>query len=208
MLKNWLPQEYEFYDFFEKAARHAVDAAKILQQLTHHYNGAESLARQLDDLEHQCDEVAHVTLDRLNKTFITPLDREDIHTLILKVDDVVDLINAAANRLTFYKIGAPTARAKELADEIVRGCEKMAAAIHAMRSPKQYEAVMRECIGIHQVENAADDIFHHAMAELFEAEKDPIRVIKWKDIYETMELITDRCEDVANVLHGVIVKMT
>jgi uncharacterized protein Yka (UPF0111/DUF47 family) len=208
MLKRFLPQEYEFYDYFEQAADHAVDAAKVLLKLTENYGDADPLARELGELEHRCDEVAHTTMDRLNKTFITPLDREDIHTLILRIDDVVDLINAGANRMAFFNIEQPTAHAINLAKQIVRGCEKMASAVRGMRSPKQYNKVMQDCIAIHEVENAGDDILHEALAELFENEKDAITVIKWKDIYETMELVTDRCEDVANVLQGVIVKMT
>ena len=208
MLKRLLPQEYEFYDYFEQAADHAVEAARLLLKLTENYRDADPLARELGELEHRCDEVAHTTMDRLNKTFITPLDREDIHVLILRIDDVVDLTNAAANRMTFFRIQKPTPHAINLAKQIVRGCEKMASAVRGLRSPKQYDAVLRDCIAIHEVENAGDDILHEALAQLFATCKDPIEVIKWKDIYETMELVTDRCEDVANVLQGVIVKMT
>jgi predicted phosphate transport protein (TIGR00153 family) len=208
MLKRLLPQEYEFFDYFEQAADHAVEAAKLLLKITQNYGDADLLARELGGIEHACDEVAHTTMDRLNKTFITPLDREDIHGLILKIDDVVDLIEAAANRMTFFRIGQPTEHAINLAKQIVRGCERMSRAIHEMRFPKKYDTVLKECIAIHEVENAGDDIFHEALAELFNTETDPIKVIKWKEIYETMELVTDRCEDVANVLQGVIVKMS
>jgi predicted phosphate transport protein (TIGR00153 family) len=208
MLKRWLPQEYEFYDYFEKAADHAVAASKVLLKLTQNYQDADPLARELGAIEHQCDEVAHTAMERLNRTFITPLDREDIHSLILKIDDVVDLIEAAGARITFFRIQQPTEHAVNLAKQIVRGCERMADAVHGMRNTRDYDRVMRECIAIHEVENAGDDILHQAIAELFQTEKDPIQVIKWKDIYETMEQVTDRCEDVANVVQGVIVKMT
>lgn len=208
MLKRLLPQEYEFFDYFEQAADHAVAAANVLLKLTQNYADADPLARELGGIEHACDDVAHTTMDRLNKTFITPLDREDIHALILKIDDVVDLIEAAANRMTFFRIGQPTEHAVNLAKQIVRGCELMSQAVHEMRFPKKYDAVLKSCIAIHEVENAGDDIFHAALAELFNTETDAIKVIKWKEIYETMELVTDRCEDVANVLQGVIVKMS
>ncbi len=208
MLKRLMPQEYEFFDYFDQAADHAVEAARLLLKLTQNYAEADPLARELAGIEHRCDDVAHTTMDRLNKTFITPLDREDIHGLILKIDDVVDLIEAAANRMTFFRIGQPTEHAVNLAKQIVRGCELMSRAVHEMRFPKKYDAVLKECIAIHEVENAGDDIFHQALAELFHTETDPIQVIKWKEIYETMELVTDRCEDVANVLQGVIVKMS
>jgi len=128
--------------------------------------------------------------------------------MILRIDDVVDLTNAAANRLAFFGIKAPTPHAVNMAKQIVRGCEKLADAVRGMRSAKNYDQVVLDCITIHEVENAADDILHNALAELFATEKDAIRVIKWKDIYETMEKITDRLEDVANVLQGVMVKMS
>jgi predicted phosphate transport protein (TIGR00153 family) len=209
MLKRiFLPQEYKFYDLMEKASDYTVGAAKLLLKLSQNYQDADPIARELGALEHECDDVAHDIMDRLNKTFITPLDREDIHAMIVRIDDVVDLIEAAANRLTFFRIGQPTEHSINLAKQILRGCEKLNAAVHGMRHPKQYEIVGRDCIAVHEVENAADDILHEALAELFNTEKDPIRVIKWKDIYETMEMVTDRCEDVANVLQNVIVKMT
>ena len=208
MLKRLIPQEYNFFESFDQAANHAVTAARLLLKLTEHYADADPIARELNSIEHACDDVAHRTMDRLNKSFITPLDREDIHVMILRIDDVVDLTNAAANRMAYFGIQKPTQHAVNLAKQIVRGCEKLAEAVHGMRSAKHYEQVMRDCITVHEVENAADDILHAALADLFATEKNAIEVIKWKDIYETMEKITDRLEDVANVLQGVMVKMS
>jgi uncharacterized protein len=208
MLKRLIPQEYDFFESFDQAASHAVGAARLLLKLTEHYGDADPIARELNSIEHACDDVAHRTMDQLNKSFITPLDREDIHVMILRIDDVVDLTNAAANRMAFFGIQKPTQHSVNLAKQIVRGCEKLAEAVHGMRSARSYEQVMRDCITVHEVENAADDILHAALAELFATEKNAIEVIKWKDIYETMEKITDRLEDVANVLQGVIVKMS
>jgi hypothetical protein len=208
MLRQLIPQEYDFFDYFEKAAAHAVSAAKLLLKLTENFGDADPIARELDAVEHACDDVTHTTMERLNKSFITPLDHEDIHALILEIDDVVDLTNVAANRMAFFGIQKPTTYAVNLAKQIVRGCEKLADAIHGMRSAKNYDEVQRDCIAIHEVENAADDILRDALAELFTKETDPLEVIKWKDIYETMERVTDCLEDVANVLQGVMVKMT
>jgi len=208
MLKRLIPQEYDFFEWFDQAATHAVSAAKLLLKLTEHYADADPIARELNSIEHACDDVAHRTMEQLNKSFITPLDREDIHVMILRIDDVVDLTNAAANRMTFFGIEKPTQYSVNLAKQVVRGCEKLAEAIHGMRSTKNYGQVMLDCIIVHEVENAADDILHAALTELFATEKNAIEVIKWKDIYETMEKITDRLEDVANVLQGVIVKMS
>jgi uncharacterized protein len=208
MLRRLIPQEYDFFESFDRAAEQAVSAARLLLKLTENYADADPIARELNEVEHACDDVAHRTMDQLNKSFITPLDREDIHVMILRIDDVVDLTNAAANRMAFFGIQKPTQHAINLAKQIVRGCEKLAEAVHGMRSAKHYEQVMRDCITVHEVENAADDILHTALAELFAKEKNAIEVIKWKDIYETMEKVTDRLEDVANVLQGVIVKMS
>jgi uncharacterized protein Yka (UPF0111/DUF47 family) len=208
MLKQLIPQEYDFFRSFDLATEQAVKAARLLLRLTEDYANADPIARELNAVEHTCDDVAHRTMDQLNKSFITPLDREDIHVMILRIDDVVDLMNASANRMAFFGIQQPTQYAVNLAKQIVRGCEKLAEAVHGMRSTRNYDQVMRDCISLHEVENSADDILHAALADLFETEKNAIVVIKWKDIYETMEKVTDRLEDVANVLQGVIVKMS
>jgi uncharacterized protein Yka (UPF0111/DUF47 family) len=208
MLKRLIPQEHAFFDLFKEAADRAVEAAQVLLKMTQNPNELDPLARELHALEHACDDLAHHGIERLNKTFITPLDREDIHELILKIDDVVDLMHAAANRMVCFRAGPPPTHAVNLAKQIVRGCEKLASAVHGLRSTKNYDAVMRDCIAVHEVENAGDDLLHAALAELFEDSKDPLYVIKWKDIYETLERVTDSCEDVANVIQGVIVKMS
>jgi uncharacterized protein Yka (UPF0111/DUF47 family) len=208
MLRALIPQEYDFFQSFEKSAAQAVVAAKLLLKLTENYGDADPIAREIDAIEHACDDITHNALDQLNKVFITPLDREDIHAVIIRIDDVVDMINTSAGRLAFLKIGQPTEYSVNMAKQIVRGCERMADAIKTLRSSKTYDQVTQHCIAIHEMENAADDIFHDALADLFEKEKDPIAVIKWKDIYEMMEAVTDRLEMVANVLHGVIVKMS
>lgn len=208
MLRRLIPQEFDFFSCFEQAAAHTVSAAKLLLKLTENFADADPIAREIEALEHACDDVTHKALDRLNKVFITPLDREDIHILILRIDDVIDLINTAAGRMAFVGITKPTAYSTNMAKQIVRGSEKMAESLHGLRSTKNYEKVTQDCIAIHDAENAADSIFRDALADLFKNEKDPIEVIKWKDVYEMMESVTDRLEVVANVIHGVIVKMS
>jgi predicted phosphate transport protein (TIGR00153 family) len=208
MWKNLLPKEHLFFDLFEQASGYSVEAAKLLLRMTENYADADLLAREIEAVEHACDEVTHKTMDRLNKSFITPIDREDIHAFIAKLDDVVDLIHATANRLAFFKIDKPTPHAVNLAKQVLRGCDKLTDAVHGMRSPKRYDAVQRDCIAINEVENAADDLLREALAQLFATEKDPIKVIKWKDIYEALERVTDCCEDAANVMQDIIVKMT
>ena len=208
MWKRLIPQEYEFFGLFNEAADVALRSAKVLVRMTENYVDADPLARELKALEHEGDRVASTTILRLNKSFITPFDREDIHSLILKMDDVTDLINVTATRMVLFNVGQATPHAVNLAKQIVRGCEKMVDAVAGMNSSKKYDQVNRDCVAIHEVENAANDILHDALVELFKGSQDPISVIKWKDIYETMEEVTDCTEDVANVLAGVIVKMS
>jgi len=208
MLRALIPQEFDFFVCFEKAVAEAVKAAKLLLKMTEHYADADPIAREIESVEHACDDVTHEALDRLNKVFITPLDREDIHAILIRLDDVVDLIHASSSRMAFLAIEKPTSHSINMAKQIVRGCEKMAEAVHGLRSTKNYEQVTKDCITIHEVENAGDDILHVALADLFGTVKDPILIIKWKDIYESMEAVTDRLEAVANALHGVIVKMS
>lgn len=208
MLRRLIPQECDFFTYFEKAAHEAVTVAKLLQKMTEHYADADPIAREIESVEHACDDITHAAMDRLNKVFITPLDREDIHAIIIRLDDVVDLIHASSSRMAFLHIDQPTTHAINMAKQIVRGCEKMAEAVKGIRSTKNYDQVTKDCIAVHEVENAADDLLHYALAELFTTVKDPITVIKWKDIYESLEEITDCLEAVANALHGVIVKMS
>jgi len=208
MLRSLVPKEYDFFTSFEKSADQCVVAAKLLQKLTENYADADPIAREIDAIEHACDEITHNALDKLNKVFITPLDREDIHAIIIRIDDVIDMINTSAGRLAFLNIGQPSVYSANMAKQIVRGCEQMALAMRGLRATKTYDVVTQHCIVIHEMENAADDIFHDALADLFAKEKDAIAVIKWKDIYEMMEAVTDRLEMVANVLHGVVVKMS
>src|SRR5580698_6346610 len=141
MLRRLIPQEHDFFTHFEKAAEHSVTAAKLLLKLNENYQNADPIAREIKEVEHACDDVTHVTMEQLNKTFITPLDREDIHHIILHMDDVVDLINASANRMTFFGVSGPTVHSVNMAKQIVRGCEKLAEAVKGMRSAKTYDQV-------------------------------------------------------------------
>ncbi|MCG3147864.1 MAG: hypothetical protein PCFJNLEI_01305 [Verrucomicrobiae bacterium] len=208
MITQLLPKKNEFFDYFNEAADRAVEAAKVLRKMMDSNASVETLGHELKAIEHACDDVAHKTMELLNSTFITPIDREDIHQLILKIDDVVDLLNASGGRFVYFKVGASTPFAVRLADQLVHGCEKMALTVRALRNSKQYPEAVRLCIDIHEVENAGDEILHEALTHLFENVKDPIQVIKWKEIYEMMERATDRLEDVANVIQGMISKMS
>jgi predicted phosphate transport protein (TIGR00153 family) len=149
--------------------------------------------------------VTHEIVRRLNTTFITPLDREDIHDLASRLDDVLDYIEAAAERLLVYRIKEPTSACRALADVIEKMVHPMETAIRCLRTmdPGFHE----HAVEVNRLENAADNLLRDSLAALFEEEGDPIEVIKWKEIYETMEVVTDRCEDVVNVIEGIILKM-
>jgi len=208
MLKRLIPRQYDFFASFSEAADLALQAAQLLLKMVENYQDADPIAREIKAIEHACDQTTHTALEQLNKVFITPLDREDILLLVIRLDDVVDLINASANHMAFFNIGQPTAAALNIAKQIVRGCEKMVLSVQGLRSAKTYDQVTANCIAMHDAESAVDDIFQDALVELFRTEKDPIQVIKWKDVYESMEAVTDHLEAVANVIQSILVKMS
>ena len=201
-----IPREEKFFEFFDKAANNILDGAKVLVQMTDEQDGdLEKGWKQLEDLEHVGDKITHQIIRKLNRTFITPIDREDIHSLTVALDDVMDLIEAAAARMTLYKIKRPTEEARKLAQLILKSAEEI---VKAVSSLERLDDVMEHCIEINRLENEADDVSREAIADLFDKGHDPIDVIKWKEIYETMETATDRCEDVANIVESVALKNT
>jgi len=200
-----IPREVRFFDLFEQQSRHIIEAAQLLHDLVHNFSDARAKAHAIKEVEHQGDSLTHEIVKRLNTTFITPLDREDIHDLGTRLDDVLDYIEAAAERLVVYRIKEPTSAARAMADVIVPMTHAMDRAIKCLRTmdPGFHE----HAVEVNRLENTADNLLRDSLAALFEEQADPIEVIKWKEIYETMEIVTDRCEDVANVIEGIILKM-
>lgn len=201
-----LPKEPAFFDLFEKAAANVHEAARALQDLFEKYDDVSERAKRIKDIEHAGDEITHETIQRLNKTFITPIDREDIHELICHLDDVLDLINTAVNRMVLYKVEKPTEDARRLSECLVHATALLMETLPMLRKIKAPENVLQKCRLIHTQENEGDRIEQHALAALFENRLNPIEVIKWKDIYEELEAAIDRCEDVANVIEGIVLK--
>ncbi len=199
------PREIRFYDLFEQQSQHILHAAGLLHDLVHNFTDVRVKLHAIKEVEHQGDQITHEVVRRLNTTFITPLDREDIHALASRLDDVLDYIEAAAERLVVYRIKEPTAASRALADVIVETARATDRAIRCLRGmdPGFHE----QAVEVNRLENSADNLLRDSLAELFEQQADPIEVIKWKEIYETMEIVTDRCEDVANVIEGIILKM-
>jgi len=201
-----LPRENVFFSLFNKSAANAHEAAKLLADLLEDYADVPAKAQRLKDLEHVGDEIAHQIFDRLAKTFIAPIDREDIHEIASRMDDIVDLADTAANRMLLYKVDRPTDDAKQLGRVLVKATALLAEAFAHLSDLKRSDEILRLCIEVHTQENEGDRINHHALAALFEDGTSPVDIIKWKDIYFIIETATDVCEDVANVIHTVVAK--
>jgi predicted phosphate transport protein (TIGR00153 family) len=201
-----IPKEMIFFDLFEEAAKNAHEGALALSDLLEDFRNVPEKVKKIKDIEHAGDKITHTTIEKLNQTFITPLDREDIHELICRLDDIIDLIDSAVARMHLYKIDKPTDDAKALAKVLVTATQIIIEVLPKMRNLKLSSSLLQDCISIHTQENEGDRIEQHALASLFENGQDPIYIIKWKDIYEELESATDRCEDVANVIEGIVLK--
>ena len=196
-----------FYGLFEQETSNLVAAAEMLVDLFDNYENVEAKARQLKDLEHKGDTITHDIIQRLHRTFVTPIDREDITLLAHSLDDVMDFIEAAGRTAHLYGIAQPTERARELARIVARVTHKLNEAMPCLRRHDQFPKIIKQCVEINTLENEADDVQHAALAELFEVCRlDACEVIKWREIYEHLENATDRGEDVANVLEGIVLK--
>ena len=202
----FLPREESFFVLFEGSARNMVETAEDLKELINCWENVEQKVNHIDDLEHKGDNITHEIMAQLNRTFVTPFDREDIALLAHSLDDVTDFIHAAAAAMFFYKVDRPNKRARELAEIIVQAAAEVEMAMPKLRRRSELKQILKVCVEINRLENAADTIFRAAMAELFDDSPDFAHVIKWREIYEHMEAATDRCEDVANVLEGVALK--
>ncbi len=203
MVLRLLPREETFFDMLHESAQNILRAARMLQEFLDDYTDVERKAEAIKSVEDQGDEITHAIIDRLNRTFITPFDREDIFGLAKALDDVLDWIEASSARMAVYKIPHATSEARELAHIVVSECEAMVEAIANLRNLDRMAGPLRE---INRLENLADHVQRDAIAKLFSSSGDPIDVIKWKEIYETLEEATDQGEHVAHVLEGIHAK--
>jgi len=201
-----IPRDRTFFDLFEKAAGVVVRVAEAYVELARDYAHREDHVAHIRQLEHDGDEIAHRTFDHLDQTFITPFDREDIETLILLMDDVIDEIDAAAKRLTLYRIPAPTAALLKQTEVLLKACRLTGQAVGRLRNLKRPNGLHDILVEIHHLENVGDDNNHAALAELFDQGGDPLLVMKWKEIYELTERAIDKCEDIANAIRGIQLK--
>ncbi len=209
MFSRLLPRETSFFDFFEQHADVLVRGTQAFAGLFEPGADIAAITKQVRALEHEADQITHKCVEALHKTFITPIDRDDIHRLITRLDDVMDYIEAAAERITLYEITEMTPDARALADVLVRAAKDVQIALRGLRNLKDSKLILQKCIDINRLENEADDILRAAVARLFKDVKDAkdvVNVIKWKEIYENLENATDRCEDVANTIEGVVLE--
>jgi len=202
----FMPKDENFFELFERAAGNAHLAAEVFIEFLEKFDDLEERAKRIKDIEHAGDKITHDTLDRLARTFITPIDREDIHTLVSRLDDIVDLIDTAVNRMVIYRVGRPRPQALELARCLRHATGIIRDAMPLLRDMKNGRLIHEKCIDIQTQENEADRVMQQALAELFGKTTDPIEIIKWKDLYSEIESATDRCEDVANVLDTIVLK--
>jgi len=202
----FIPREEKFFELFEESARNMVKAARALKEMINAWEFVDGRVAEITELEHVGDTITHQIMAQLNRTFVTPFDREDIALLAHTVDDVTDFIHAAADAMLIYKIDRPSQRARELADIIVQQTTEVEHAMPQLRRRSGLKQILGYCVEINRLENMADRVFRSAMAELFDNTTDITQIIKWREIYEHMESATDRCEDVANVLEGVALK--
>ncbi len=200
---NLFPREPAFFELFNEAAQNMVLGSRLLKELLESYTEVERKAREIKRVESAGDAITHTIIRKLNQTFITPIDREDIYGLASGIDDVLDFVEAVTDRMVIFKIEKPTHEAIQLADIIHEACEELGRGISLLGK----KADLNDCyVKVNSLENDADRITRDAIARLFENEKDPMVVIKWKEIYESLEEGTDRCEDVSNILERILLK--
>jgi predicted phosphate transport protein (TIGR00153 family) len=196
----------DFFSWFEAAAHNNVEAARLLDRMCQDFTSSEETVRKLHDLEHRGDDIAHAVYKKLNKVFMPPLDREDIIALTGALDDVMDHIHEAGDAMCIYNIQEPTDLARQLATVIVACTEEVEKQLPNLRNRRSMRRVEDGVIEIHRLENQADTLFRQGTIDMFHTPHDPTKIIAWIRIYETMELVTDRCEDIADVLRGLVIK--
>ena len=206
MFSMLLPKEFNFFDLFDKQADCALDAAGRFKELVTKGTLEDELIQKVKDVEHLGDDLTHDILDRLNKTFITPFDREDIHALAKELDDVIDMIYTIANRMKVYKLEGIDKNLVLFAVVIEDSVRAVACAVKGLRNLKNLKSVTDACVEINRLENVGDTMRDTMLAELFENSKDPFALIKWKEIYQDAETVLDICEDVAHVVQSILVK--
>jgi uncharacterized protein Yka (UPF0111/DUF47 family) len=201
-----IPRNYLFYDLFEQGAHNLVTAAEVMADMMEHFENVHTKTDRMKELEHVGDGIIHEIMEQLHRTFVTPLDREDITALAQHMDDVMDYMEGATTAICIYGIRRPTAAACGVADLVRLQTVQVEKAMPKLRQRSQLRSVLEHCVEIQRLENEADTLFLDAMARLFQEEASPVDIIKWREIYDQLERATDSCEHVAIVLEGIVLK--
>ncbi|MCI0412461.1 DUF47 family protein [bacterium] len=206
MAFSLIPRDEKFFDLFEQQARSIQEAAKQFLDLVQDWNDKHPGIARLRDLEHECDITTHEIMDKLNRTFVTPIDREDIHALAKELDDVVDIIQAISERMLLFNITKTSEELIELAKTLEEAVHNVSKALTSIRELNRPRRILDYCIEINRLENRGDRTSERAIGALFHNNQDPMEVIKWKEIYDATESAIDKCEDIANIIEGIVVK--
>ncbi len=202
---KFLKKETDFFEIFDSMGGNLVKAAEAMIDFFREFSNMPEKIKHIKDLEHDNDLLTHEIIRKLNQTFITPIDREDIHLLASRMDDILDMMWGAAERSQIFNLKTSTSEAAALAKTLAATIDLIYRAVNHLKK-KEYAYIQDLCIQIHGLENQNDRIFREALGKLFEEIQDPIMIIKWKDIYQNLENATDRCEDVANILESIVLK--
>jgi predicted phosphate transport protein (TIGR00153 family) len=206
VFEKLMPKEIVFFDYFERMAAKILEGCTAVLELLEDCTNVAEKARRIKVIEHEGDLITHQCIEMLHKTFITPFDRDSIHRLITKMDDILDLAEAVSDRISVYEMASPTDEARQLARVLVFSVEEVSKAVRGLRNMKNAESILSQCVEINRLENEADTLLRVAVGKLFKTERDPLMVMKWKELYEGLEEATDRCEDVANLVEGIVLE--
>ncbi len=199
-----IPKDEKFFAMFKEMTWNIIEGAELLKDMLDNFEDPVSSQRRIKDVEHKGDQQTHEIIKKLNKSFITPFDREDIYALSSALDDVLDLIDASAQRFVMYNVEKPTPTSQEMAFIILKSCQTVEKAISMLGG--NLDQIKQYCVDVNSLENEADRVCRVEISRLFHEEKDPIQLIKWKEIYETLERACDKCEDAVNILESVVLK--
>ncbi len=203
---RFFPKEEKFFDYFNEASEKIIEGIKLLKEMMLDLSAAAEKSKEIKEVEHEADRITHETISKIHQTFITPIDREFIHSLITRMDDILDLIDSASERVFLYKISSSTDYALSLINTMEAAIIEVAKGVERLSDLKNSKSILNTCIEIHSLENEGDRIFRVALSDLFNSNFDPTEIIKWKDIYEAFEDTIDKCEDVANILEGIVLE--
>jgi uncharacterized protein Yka (UPF0111/DUF47 family) len=208
MFRWLLPKNTNFFDYFEQHCQLIIEACQELHALVSTTTDIQTRVERISQIERKSDEIAHQCIEAIHKTFITPIDRSEIYHLISRMDDIIDAVDAATSRIAIYEIMEMRSDASQLSDVLVRATGEIALALKGLRNMKHAQLIKDKCVKIYHLENEGDTILRSSLAKLFKEENKPILVIKWKEIYQRLERAIDRCEDVANIIEGIVIEAT